>query len=264
MKDIMRKSKFGKETAFLWEGTRKPEEISWSVAPGTLQISDELQQKIKSEWEKIAAKNPNAFDAPKWRAESVYDNGHILNIEVSPIHYSQHNVMRHVQGKDMAFYPNPITINTVQETPDGYVLIGVKGKGSDQKGLGLVGAGFVERYVENGISRNPEMIGYVVQKECMEETSYKRKLSFNMEDALALAVIFGSNHDTTVGFYLPIFATSKEVGVRENEHDDLILLPNKQADISAFLDEGGYKGIKASDHLLGCIEAYWSFKSQRE
>ncbi len=77
-----------------------------------------------------------------------------------------------------------------------------------------------------------------------------------MVDARALAVIFGSNHDTTVGFHIPIFATSNEVGINNEEHDDLLLLPSKEKEIYTVLNDGSYKGIHAADHLLGCLEAY--------
>ena len=259
----MRKSNHGKELIFLWETNAglKPEEVSLKVVPTTLQISDEMQKRIDTEWENTLKDNPHAFDAPKWRAEFVNGTYSTLEIYVSPIFYSQHNVMRHIPNQSMLFYPNPLDIGTIQVTADDYILLGVKGKGSDQKGLGLLGAGFVERYVDHsGITKNPEMLGYVVQKECLEETRYGRKLSFNMNDAKVLAAVFGSNHDTTIGVYLPIFATSKEVALNGNEHNDIILLPNKTEDIASLLKQGAYKGIPASDYVMGCLEAFMMYK----
>ena len=254
---IMRKSDYGKETTFLWEGIIPHDKINLIEVPSTLIISQSMDEKIKTEWGKIEAKNPNAWDAPKWRTEFVHDDGNQVNIYVSPMFYSEHNVMRHEQGQPVAFYPNPMSINAIQVTNDGYILIGVKGKGSDQKGLGPVGAGFVERYVDNlGKSKTPEKLAYVVLKECFQETKYDKKKDFNMEDTRALGVIFGSNHDTTVGFYVPLMASSKEVDINSNEHDDLLLLPSKDQDICEVLNNGGYKGISASDHLLGCLESY--------
>ncbi|MGV8141440.1 MAG: hypothetical protein ACP5NW_03290 [Candidatus Woesearchaeota archaeon] len=259
----MHKSKFGKELYFIWksrEGIR-PEDIHLRIVPSTLQMSDDLQKKIHSEWTDMIKKNPLLFDSPKWRTEFVNETCKGLEIYLSPIMYSQHNVMRKIPNQVMQFYPNPLTVNTVQVTSDNYILLGVKGKGSDQKGIGLMGAGFVERYVDKeGNSKTPEMFGYTVQKECLEETRYDKKFSFNMVDAKALAVMFGSNHDTTIGFHLPIFATSKEISINNNEHDDIIFLPDKYDDIYNFLKEGGYKGIPASDHALGCIEAYDFYK----
>lgn len=183
-----------------------------------------------------------------------------LIICVSPIRYSQHNILRHEGSKDMnilqklTFYPNPLTINSVQETDDGYILLGVKGKTSDQKGLGLVGAGFVERY---GIKDEiPEPLISTVIKECVEETNYNGVANFNAAYARAMAVIFGSNHDSTVGFYLPICPTHNEVSIANEEHDDLLFLPNKLSSIQEVLETGKYKGINASDHVLGCLESY--------
>lgn len=261
----MRRSKNGKELYFLWEGQKNVNDIRLIETQSTLQLNDELNEKIESEWNRIAEKNPNVWDAPKWRTEFVHEDSELLCIYVSPISYSQHNVMRHITGQPMQFYPNPITVNTVQETADGYILIGVKGKGSDQKGLGLVGSGFVERYADKeGVSKKPESLGFVVQKECLQETVYNKKKDFYMDDASAMAVIFGSSHDTTVGFYLPLFATHDEVDISNNEHDDLLLLPTNNDDIFDVLNQGSYKGITASDHLLGCLESYVRLKSKEQ
>lgn len=252
----MRKSQYGKELIFLWEGWRSPEEVQLVPTPSTLLIEDELQRKIDAEWEKIKEKNPHAFDGLKWRTEHVHDGEDKLSIYVSEIKYSQHNVLRHEQNQPIGFYPNPITINAVQETSDGYILIGVRGKGSDQKGLCLMGSGFVERREKDGISKDPERLGYVVQNECLRETKYHHKESFDMTDARAMNVIFGSNHDTTVGFYLPIFAAHNEVSVASDEHSDLLFLPNKRISIQTVLNDRSYNGIPAADHLLGCLESY--------
>jgi hypothetical protein len=163
----------------------------------------------------------------------------------------------------MAFYPNPITINTVQETDDGCILSGVRGRGSDQKGLALMGAGFVERIqCPDGSSLPPENLGYVVLSECLTETKYKNKIPFSMSSLRALAVIFGSNHDTTVGFHLPLFAKSNEVGLNNDEYSDLLKIPNKPEILGEFLETGKYRGIPAADHMLGCIESYLIQKSR--
>ncbi len=251
----MRKSDVGKETTFLWEGFRRPEEISLIQTDSTPHISGKIHRKIERDWRKIKEKHPHAFDGHKWRTEFVHDDESRLNIYVSETRYSEHNVMRNFTGKPMGFYPNPLTINTVQETADGYILIGVRGKTSDQKGLGLIGAGFVDRYLGKDCrSKEPEGLGYVVQRECLEETKYNCNRYFDMTDARAMSVIFGSNHDTTVGFYLPIFATSKQVELGNDEHSDLLFAD--EGDVPKILAEGGYKGIPAADDMLGCLESY--------
>ncbi|MFP4112672.1 MAG: hypothetical protein ACLFPQ_05110 [Candidatus Woesearchaeota archaeon] len=253
----MRKSNAGKETTFIWEGNIPLDEVELVSGLSTFSVPCELDKKIKSEWQKIEDKNPDAWDAPKWRFEYADKNPFGLKVYVSPsISYSQHNVMRHVEDQPMQFYPNPMTINTVQKTPDGYILMGVKGKGSDQKGLGLIGAGFVERELRDGESLPPEPLGYLVQRECMQEAIYDKKKDFYMLDARALGIIFGSNHDTTLGVYLPIRAEKDEVSVNGNEHDDILYLPSDEKSINEVLNNGGYKGIDASDHLLGCLEAF--------
>ena len=257
----MERSKYGKETTFLWKGYEPLSRIFLIPTASHLQISNELEQKISATWEENLKKNPHGFDAPKWRTEFVHrhERGAAL-VYVSPTLYSQHNVMRHEKDQPIGFYPNPITINTVQETEDGYILAGLKGKTSDQKGiLGLVGAGFIER---KSPVPNPNLVGFTVQKECLEETTYGslRKDPFDMDDARAMAIVFGSNHDSTISVYLPLSAGKKDVGVVQGEHDELILLSSTSSAISDVLDEGGYKGIPAADHMLGSLEVYLANK----
>jgi len=253
----MRISEFGKELIFLWEGNIGVNDIKLTEVPSTLQISEDMKYEIGEFWAEFKTKNPNAFSrygGMSWRTEYVLDRGGELEILVSPINYSQHNVMRHEKGKNMGFYPNPITINTLQETDDGYLLLGVKGKTSDQKGLGLIGAGFVER--EEG--KPSETIAHRVYQECIEETAYHNRSEPKIGVARAISVLFGSNHDSTVAVYLPINATSKEVGLKGSEHNDLLLLPANE--IGEVLEDGGYKGVPASDHVLGSLESYLRVK----
>lgn len=258
----MRKSNYGKELVFTWEGLKKYDEILLKPTESTLVVSAELREKIDTAWKKALASNPNAFDGLKWRTESVYEDGSNLICDVSPITYSQHVVLRHIQGQPVSFYPNPLTINTVQETTDGYILIGVRGKGSDQKGIALIGAGFVDRHAnEDGSSKQPENLWQAVQRECLEETHYAKVHGFDITRATAMAAIFGSNHDTTVGFHLPLDVSSAELKLGNNEYSDLIFLPNSPESLQEVLVTGGHKGIPAADHLLGCLETYLSKKS---
>lgn len=259
----MRKSEFGKKTRFFWEGFLPVDDVGVFCTDSTLRLRPDLEVKVAKEWQKVTEKNPHAFDGLKWRTESIKANKFKsdpdppLKIMVSPTRYSVHNALRHVDDKPVDFYPNPLTVNTIQETADGYIALGVRGKTSDQRGLALLGSGFVERYQNaDGTDKAPERLGYVVQKECLEETKYDKKLSFTMADARALAVVFGSNHDTTVGVHLPVFATSKELHLGNDEHSDLVFLPNNPETIRKVLKQGKHKGIPLADHALGCLEAY--------
>ncbi len=253
----MRKSQYGKELLLLWEGWRDVEEVQLVPTPSTLLIEDELQEKIDAEWAKVLETDPDKYDGLKWRYEHVHpdDSGKLL-VYVSESRYSQHSVVRHVQNQPIGFYPNPISANTIQETSDGYILLGVRGRGSDQKGLCLMGSGFVERREENDTSKKPGRLGYVVQDECLRETIYVNKESFDMNDARVMNLMFGSNHDTSIGVYLPIFATHNQVSVASDEHSDLLFLPNNPASIQSVLNKESYKGIPAPDHLLGSLESY--------
>ena len=258
----MRKSAYGKEIIFMWEGFNNYDEIAVKPAASTLQITKEQQKKVYTAWKAAVAANPEFFDGYLWRVESVYGKMAHPVLNVSPIRYSQHNVLRHIQNQPMSFYPNPLTVNTIQETADGYIVIGVRGKGSDQAGLTLMGAGFVERRkTEGSLSKEPQQIWQVVQKECLEETHYRKSPAFDIGEAKILAIIFGSNHDTTVCFHLPLNANHEDITLGNDEHKDLIFLPNNPEEIMHILETGKYKGIPAADHLLGCLESYLLRKS---
>lgn len=257
----MRKSAYGREIVFIWEGFKKYDEIAVKPAASTLKLTKELQKKVDTAWKAAIAANPQFFDGYLWRVESVHDKGARLVLNVSLIRYSQHNVLRHIQNRPMGFYPNPLTINTIQETADGYIIIGVRGKGSDQTGLTLIGSGFVERCKDEIIPSKEQQIWPVVQKECLEETHYSKSPAFDMGDAKLLAVIFGANHDTTVCFYLPLNVNHEDIALGNDEHSKLIFLPNNPKEILQVLKTGEYKGISATDHLLGCLESYLSKKS---
>lgn len=258
----MRKSAYGKEIVFVWEGLKRYDETTLMPVASTLQITEELQEKISERWKTAIAVSPHLFDGCLWRTESVIDEMPNIVFNVSPIRYSQHNVLRHVQDQPMGFYPNPLTINTLQETADGYIAIGVRGKASDQTGLTLMGAGFVDRYEnEDGSSKQPQNLWQIVQKECKEETHYCGINAFDITNAKALAAIFCSNHDTTVCFHLPLNVEHGKLALGNDEHSDLLFLPNNPEEILQVLKTEKFKGIPAGGHLLGCLETYLSKKS---
>lgn len=252
------RSKFGGETTFLWVGWEgleniilKPVNSEWYY-----NLSSEYRAKIEEKKKEIE-ENPNRFDAPKWRTEGVYEQAEKLVVDVSPIYYSDHAGLSGERKKSIGFYANPITINVVQETKDGMILIARRGELSDQKGLSLVGSGFIERSELNEESLLPEPVGYTVQKECIEETKYpERKTAFNMSYARVMAVIFGSNHDSTFSVYLPLLVDSKEVNIKGGEHEEKFFLPSSHNDIEDVLTQRWYKGFGAADHMLGSLEAY--------
>lgn len=246
-------------------------------------VEEKFQQKIEEGWAKVVEKHAHAFDGLLWRLGYIHDSqegeewreGQIgkgyqnaswiderkggVSLTLSPIRYSQHNILRHEVLEDasivdkLLFYPNPLTVYTVMETLDGYLPLGVRGKTSDQKGLTMFGAGFLQRYSKDKV---PEKLEYCMIKECMEEVEYKENAGFNANNARVMALVFGSNHDTTTAFYLPLQATHKELGLGNDEHNDMLFLPNDAASIQKVLDTGAYKGFLAADHLLGSLEAY--------
>ena len=261
----MEKSEYGKELVFYSKAFRRLKDVEIEVTGSTFNINEHYKKMVKNSWDDAKKKNPNIFDAGKWRLELVHEKKDTTRISVSGgISYSQHNVLRHVkcalrheEGMPIGFYPNPLTINVIQETTDGYILLGKRGKGSDQKNIAFVGGGFVEKYDKD---TTPEKLGFVMQKECMEETKYRRKLSFNMNKANVLGIVFGSNHDTSVISHLPIFGKKEDVDINGDEFDEIIYLPNNEKDIMEVLESGKLEGIELADHALGCLELYLKHK----
>jgi len=247
----MKKSEYGKETTLLWYGLEELDQIQLMPIDSTLSLSRELRKRI-SEMQRAIERDPSRYDGQLWRYESVHKNGDNLVISVSPTTYSTHCSIRDIPDKPMEFYPNPLGVNSMQETDDGFILLGKKGEEADYQGLVLLGSGFIERDKHHSITDT-------LVSECNDETEYS---SFRLEHKLVaeegkvLSVIFGSTHDTGIAVYLPIPVTHKDVGLHNNEHDDLICLPNHPQILQELLKTGHYKDIPATDQLLGSLEVY--------
>lgn len=262
---MLEKSKYGKETAFLYRGNLTNEQVSLSEVHSTLNITHSEKDRLKIAFDEAKAKNPQFFDGLLWRYEghNVINGG--VEFLVSPTSYMSHNIRRneifsvaYENGRFISGHVNPFSINAVQKTADGYILIGVKSdKKSDQKGLGVMGAGFIKR--KEGFP--PEDIFVTTLRECNEETSYNRADTLtdnHLEDFRFLGNVFGSNHDTTACIYVPLNAIKTEVGIKNQEHSDLLFLKTDMHSLETFLNESGMKGIIAVDHLLGDIQLYYN------
>jgi hypothetical protein len=259
----MRKSRYGKETNILWEAgvPATNEQVLLDEVPSTLKISDEQNAEIGEAFRKAKEKNPHFFDGTLWRYQDCKAEENGVTFRVSPVMYSQHNVLRDEQNKPIWFYPNPISINAVQVTTDGYIPLGVKGVVADQKGLCTMGSGFIKRGVnpDDGKNYPPVSIFSVTSDECIEETTYNitnPENAFDIEEARALGAIFGSNHDTTICVYVPLKVESRDLDLGNKEHSDLLFLPADYDAMQRFLYESGMHGIPAADHLLGDIELF--------
>jgi hypothetical protein len=304
----MEKSRYGKELMYFWTGNLSNEQVSLKEVPSTLIIPEKKRDEIKQKFSEAKAKNPNFFDGLLWKYEGHEGSSGGVTFNLSPTTYMPHNILRferfpisyegkssyhppllHDKGTIKTRYPNPFSINSLQTTEDGYILIGVKGEKSDQVGLGVMGAGFIKR-IQKDEKNIPENIFAATLRESLEETSYleKKLTEENMRDFRALGAIFGSNHDTTTCVYVPLRITRDKVGIGNKEHSALILLEDDPKILQDVLEAGGinvdylnYKNtifetysqrekrekmavlknspegrVPAVDHLLGCIELY--------
>ncbi len=175
----MEKSKYGKETMYFWEGHLNTEGLTSEVIPSTLIISDDEQRMISKEFIAAKTKNPHFFDGLLWRYEGHKNVRGGVQFLLSETTYGPHNILRYEElpviyedGKFKSHYPNPFSVNALQRTLDKYLLIGVKGKTSDQIGLGVIGAGFIKRETDGGKSLPPKNVFAETLRECREETAY--------------------------------------------------------------------------------------------
>jgi len=252
-----------KELLFWWTGFEPYERFTSEEVKSRFTLSPREENKIRKEFEKNKQNNPHFFDGTLWRYEKIFTDSRGAVLQLSPITYMPHNVLR-FEKRQLNNYPNPISINAVQVTVDGYIPVGVRGKLSDQKGLCTMGSGFVKRILDKeGKNFPPTNIFQTTEKECLEETSYSFPYPFDIEEAYALGAIFGSNHDTTICVYVPLKVQKRDIGLGNQEYSDLFFLKADEKSLDDFLNEGGIKGIPAADHLLGDIALYREMRYER-
>jgi hypothetical protein len=274
---LVEKSNHGKETTFFWKGQMPGDNVRLIPVESSIKnhISKERLATAAAQWKEIEEKNPKAFDAPKWRFEAAhYDpTEEKLLVCISPTSYSVHAGTRFDVKEDgtpyeMYQYAHPITLNTVQITLDDSMLVGVRGAGSDQRGLCLLGSGFIERRSRSsdGASRLPKTLAEAVQEECLTEGFYDGKRGFNVEDVEVLAIVSGSNHDATFAtrVIVPYRDSQISANLTSDEHEGILFLPNNPSIVEGILKKGYYdfkRGNKtirgeAADHMIGCLERH--------
>ncbi len=256
----MRRSEYGKNLTFFLE----PEppflgcnQVLMGERESTFVLPPSLEREIEEKWnKKSGGKRPLREGA--WRYEGyTFDSDKNLHLWVSPTKYVWHNILRETKGMPDSFYPSPITVNSIQETTDGFIPIAVRGGISDQRGLCFFGSGFFDNE-KNLPPKNPFSVAY---SECHEEGAYDLlcpESAFDIQDARFLGLSRGSNTDLTTYIYIPLRVphTKLRLNPENKEHSDLWFLPTDTDSLSKFLKEGGVKGGLAADHCIGGIEQY--------
>jgi len=253
----LRKSPHGKELTYAWEGFVDLEQVRLIAVPSTLTIPDDLRGQINAvrrEW--AAADREDVYDGLLWRFEGMYD-GEGLAMHCSPTSYAEHYVLRKVPETPLLDYPSPIGVSTLQETEDGYLLMGVRGRETELTGLSALGSGFVQRHVmKDGGSKRPQRPDHVILRECMEETRYMGRFDLDLTDARVMGIVLADTHDTGIATYVPVAISHRDVELGSDEHRDLLFVPNDMATINQIIASGKYKGIKADEDIVGLLELY--------
>ena len=253
----MRESAYGRQVVFYWEGLKGIDDVVITPVASTLTHTGEEQKEIDAKAKELQ-EDPFRFNGYLWRFEGVNETGRKLMLKVSPIRYAEHDALRR-KKLAMERYPNPLGVTVGQETADGYFPLGVQGTG-DNRELVLLGSGFIER-PKDGTSLED-----AVRRECFsEETSYGGNKFYDAPEFLentaqVVAITFGSRKDTGVVMRLPLPVTSREVGLGDEEHSELLFLPNSPATVTEVMGNGSYKSIPATDQLIGFLERYSSLK----
>lgn len=258
---------FGEDLQVYFKGVLPTSSINFKISESSLIIPEGLKEKLLENQAAIKA-NPNRWDGEKWRTEGInfveHNGSKEIEINISPILYSEHDLLKKERFASLSQYPNPITVNAAQETKDGYLLLAVKdGKISDQTGIGMLGAGFVER---KGDSTPLSILG-TTALEAMSETNYiksgvidpkdkesKVEIPFEMDNSKTLGAVFGSNRDTTIAVHVPLQVNSDQVRLGHNlrngafvcEHQLGILVPNDLDTIAKILNEGAIEIPKSA------------------
>jgi|SRR3989344_2100474 len=285
------KSGFGKDLWGFPDVINHPlrwEEVSLALIDSTFKMDEGLAAEVSKAWEKTVAeakaKGQSVFDAPKLRFEGIeWDNDkRVLIVYLSSgITYSKHNVIRNKEGLPLTAYPTPMTINDLQETIDGYLLFGVRNvMVSDQAGGAVIGAGFHDPLKGKKGLEFPGGIFETAIKESLEETEYMdghSPIVYPISHKLmrAMTLVRGSNTDVTMGFYVPLNATSKQVALNRanKEYDEIIKVKNSTLNLERLLNKGNLEGVETTDgffgynvpladHPIGVIEAFLNLREK--
>lgn len=277
--DDATKSRYGKELYDFRSIMQKPlrwEDIQLNIIDSTFTMTPELENEVSEAWKKTLEKNPSAFDAPKLRLEGLEYDDETLFIHVSDkISYAKHNVIRNKVGLPLTAYPTPVTINALQETTDGYLLLGERNTGvSDQSGAAIVGAGFHDFTQKKGRTFYAGDMFETALRESFEETEYSGenksvKNPINKKYIRAITLVRGSNTDVALGFHFPLRVASDQVDLNRHNKEFLKMLKikNSASNLEHIIGTGNLRGatsdkgviegdILIADHPLGVLEGY--------
>ena len=241
----------GFETDIIFFDGLPAQNVSYVPTQTTRKTTPYTNLFIKNHWGEITKKNPQVFDAPKVRFEgSMYNQDeNTLFILWSEDRYSTHAAMRDTI-LPKAYQANLFTINGIPLTSDNKIPIVVRNpKKTDQGRIKhITPAGFVNlkklggsqpESVEDTISRklldelqlpilyameNPYK---ATERELHEELKHATDFSANVfkpERMRILGIVYNykKNFDYTATVLIPLDATSSEISLKGEEHEDEI------------------------------------------
>lgn len=246
----LRRSQYGTELAYLWEGRIRLSEVHLVPALSTFVVTKGLQQRIDKHWAKFVKDNPSMYNGKLCRFEGIKRTGNKLQIYVSDTDFATDRFFQHQPQAEWNKYPAAWGINVLQHTTDGYILGGLRTNVSDQEGaIGSVGAGFFDRERHRSLTD-------LVEGQCTLETRYDAKPDFYTDKAEVLAAGWNKDHNVAVVVCLPLGLTAKQVGLNNSQHRELVPIPDDRQMLQQILRTRTYNNTPVTEQLLGCFEQY--------
>ncbi|MFH0978787.1 MAG: hypothetical protein V1837_05800 [Candidatus Woesearchaeota archaeon] len=242
-------SEYGSEVKYLWQGFLPLESVVVIKSGKRFEPDKAAKDKIAAYILESLKEDPKWFDGAKLRFDNFYEQGTTLFINAGWTKFSENKVMSKIPRHTMEWYPNELSVDTLQETVDGYFPLGKRGKSN-------IFPGFIDSY-GCGTYGTKVNTAETVEDECKEETKYLfTREPFDITNARAMALIWGMSHNTTLGIYLPIKVKEAHLAPGNDEHNEIVLLPNSRENIEQLLNTGKIGEAIVFDHTIGLIEQY--------
>lgn len=239
-------------------------------------------QKLISDLEEkrdAISNHPDRWDGGKLGVSEVVVTDKGIQIATYPTKYSNHDLTRAQDFDDLSCYTNPLTVVGVNETRDGYILLGLNDRQiSDQGGkISTVGSGFIDYEHHKSVLTVQE----TAISEIRGEIWFSAMMQINQFDPdkmRHLGLAFGTNHDTANIYYQPLDIGLKSVGPREfynkknrtigSEHRLFVGVPNNIHLIKRIIETGeidipvqerdgiAYLKRKLTDHCIAALTLY--------
>ncbi|HXL37706.1 MAG TPA: NUDIX hydrolase [Ktedonobacteraceae bacterium] len=215
------------EFEILVHGLYRPDQLNITYNPSLrMPISPSIQAWIDAFWEQKLAtareQNIPLFDAPLFRFVEVEATAegtlHLVLGDTGYKEYVTTRVLEFSQGRKREELGNALSVCSVVETSDGYILLD-KRQGVDvYVGRYHVIGGFFERDRDSTVSKRPDPFG-AIRREIREETGI---LQSDIREQFCLGVVYDTaTPHAEMCFLTSLAIPSTEIHIRIPEEDEI-------------------------------------------